>query len=70
VSDVQPPAQLAKVKLSGTDGNVYGIIGRCAQAGKRAKYTTEQLRAFEHEAMHAASYDEALAACCKWFEVR
>jgi hypothetical protein len=66
----QPPVTgRARVKLSGTDGNVYTIIGRCAQAGRKAHYTVEQLRAFNSEAMHSASYDAVLQVCMKWFDV-
>ncbi len=69
VTNVAKPESLATVRLSGTDGNVYALIGRCAEAGRRAKYTPEQLRAFKQEALNAASYDEAIRVMMTWFDV-
>lgn len=65
---VAKPAKLAKVKLVGTDGNAFALLGRCKEAGRKAKYTPEQLSAFQKEAM-SGNYDHLLATCCDWFEV-
>lgn len=66
---VAKPEKLAKVKLTGTDGNAFALLGRCKEAGRKAGYTSEQLKAFMKEAM-AGDYDHLLATCCDWFEVR
>ena len=65
---VEKPEKLAKVKLVGTDGNAFALIGRCRTAGRRAGYTSEQLEAFCNEAM-SGDYDHVIATCCDWFEV-
>ena len=66
---VNPPEKLAKVKLTGTDGNAFALMGKCKQAGRKAGYTKEQLDAFLNEAM-SGDYDHLLQTCCKWFDVR
>jgi hypothetical protein len=65
---IEKPAQLAKVQLSGQDGNVYSMIGRCARAGQRAGYSQEQLAAFKAEAL-SGDYDHAIQTCLAWFDV-
>lgn len=64
-----PPEKKAKVKLVGQDGNAFNLLGLCRVAGKKAGYTSEQLKAFSDEAM-SGNYDHLLQTCCKWFEVR
>jgi hypothetical protein len=65
---VTKPEQLAEVRLIGEDGNVYNLIGLCLEAGRRAGYTSEQLKCFKQEAM-SGDYDHALQTCMSWFEV-
>ena len=65
---VAPPAKLAKVKLVGTDGNTFALVARCMNAGRKAKYTPEQLDAFKAE-VFSGDYDHALQTMCTWFEV-
>jgi hypothetical protein len=45
MSDVKYPK--IKVKLSGTDGNVFAILGTVRKAMKRGGVTTAELKAFE-----------------------
>ena len=47
------------VKLSGTDGNVFSIIGSVSKALKKAGQS-EQAKAFCDRALSAQSYDEVL----------
>lgn len=68
-TEVAKPAKLAKVKLTGTDGNAFALMGRCKEAGRKAKYSNEQIQAFLTEAM-SGDYDHLLQTCCSWFEVR
>jgi hypothetical protein len=66
---VQKPAKLAKVKLIGNDGNAFAILAACLSAGRKAGYSPEQLSAFQKQAT-SGNYDNLLATCCDWFEVR
>jgi hypothetical protein len=66
---VAKPAKLAKVKLVGEDGNAFSILGRCKEAARKAKYTPEQIKAWQTEAM-SGDYNHLLATCCEWFDVR
>ena len=66
---VAKPAKLAKVKLTGVDGNAFMLLGVCRKAARNAKYSNEQIEAFLAEAM-AGDYDHLLVTCCEWFEVR
>ncbi len=56
-------------KLSGTDGNVFAVIGRVQKALRRAG---EESRAHEfvERAFGAGSYDEVLRLCFEYVEVR
>ena len=47
------------VQLSGEDGNVFSIIGRCSKALKRAGQE-EKAKEFTDKAFGAGSYDEVL----------
>lgn len=69
MTTVAKPTKLAKVKLTGIDGNAFSILGACKTAGRKAGYTQEQLEAWQKEAM-SGNYDHLLATCCDWFEVR
>lgn len=55
-------------RLSGTDGNVFAIIGTVSGALKRAKMP-EKAKEFQDRAFNATSYDEVLAMCDDFVEV-
>lgn len=55
-------------KLTGTDGNVFMIIGRVSKTLKRAN-RAEQATEFTNKAMSAGSYDEVLRLCFDYVEV-
>lgn len=57
------------VKLVGTDGNAFAIMGKVKKALKDAGYTPEDLKKFTGEAM-SGDYDHLLQVCMKWVEVR
>lgn len=61
--------QDVRVKLTGTDGNVFAIIGKVSRALKDAGFR-EEARAFEQECFGAGSYDEVLVLCMKTVDVR
>jgi len=58
-----------KVKLIGTDGNAFAILGKVREAMRKAKLTPEQIKEFTDEAM-SGDYNNLLATAMKYVEVR
>lgn len=58
-----------KVKLSGMDGNVFGLIGTCSKALKKAGQP-ENAKKMSEECFKAGSYNEALQIMMKYCDVR
>ena len=56
------------VQLTGTEGNVFSVLGKVRAALKRGGAPDEDIKAFISEATKG-DYDDALAACMKWVEV-
>jgi hypothetical protein len=56
------------VQLSGEDGNVFGIIGRCSKALKRAGLE-DKAKEFTTKAFASESYDEVLRLAMEYCEV-
>lgn len=48
-----------EVQLTGTDGNVFAVVGAVSKALKRAGYR-DDAEAFEKQAFKSKSYDEVL----------
>lgn len=57
-----------KVKLSGTDGNVFAIIGTMTRALKRAGQP-EKAKEFLDKTKSAHSYDDVLQLCFEYADV-
>lgn len=57
-----------EVKLIGTDGNAFAVIGRTRQALKLAGNPTEVIEAFTAEAT-SGDYNHVLATCMEYAEV-
>ena len=57
------------IKLVGTDGNAFAILGRCLEIARKAKWTPETVKAFKDEAT-SGDYSNLLSVCCKYFDVR
>jgi len=57
------------VKLVGTDGNAFALMGKCQQAARKAGWTRETISAVMNEAT-AGDYNHLLATLMKYFEVR
>lgn len=57
------------VKLIGTDGNVFSIIGKVSDGLKRAGMTKEASE-FTKRAFSSKSYDEVLCLCGEYVEIR
>lgn len=58
-----------KIKLTGTDGNAFSVLGKCSAAAKKAGLTGEQVKEFQTEAM-SGDYNHLLATCMNYFDVR
>lgn len=56
-----------KVKLVGTDGNAFAIIGAVRKAMKRAGHG-DRVEEFTKEAT-SGDYDHVLQTCMKWVDV-
>jgi hypothetical protein len=56
------------VRLLGTDGNAFNLLGRVQRAMADAGVTADEIRAFTREAT-AGDYDHLLRTCCAWVEV-
>ena len=57
-----------KVKLVGTDGNAFAVIGTCQDAMRKAGATQAQIESFIDEAMEG-DYDHLLRTAMKYFDV-
>lgn len=56
------------VKLTGTDGNVFSIIGRVSKALKKAGLE-DKADSFRNKALSAKSYDMVLQLAMEYCEV-
>ncbi len=56
-----------RVKLVGTDGNIFAILGRCKQALQEAGQP-DQADEMMQRVFKATSYDEALAICQEYID--
>lgn len=54
-----------KVKLIGTDGNVFALLGKCTQALEGAGMP-DKAKSLQEEVFNAKSYDEALRLFMKY----
>ncbi len=57
-----------KVKLSGSNGNAFAILGACQRVASRAGVSDVELRDFSKQAMDG-DYDHLLRVCMCWFDV-
>ena len=55
-------------KLSGTDGNVFMVIGRVSKALKSAGQAAKA-KEFSDRAMSCSSYDDVLKLCFEFVDV-
>jgi hypothetical protein len=60
--------QKPTVKLVGTDGNAFAILGACQNALRKAG-RSDEVPAFLDEAM-GGDYDALLRTAMKWFDVQ
>lgn len=57
------------VKLVGTDGNAFAIMGKVKGALKSAGASSEEVKLFLEEAM-SGDYSHLLRTCTKWVNVK
>lgn len=57
-----------QVQLSGQDGNVFSILGRCSNAIK-AKHGAEAAREWQSAAMGSGDYNDVLNFCMDTLDV-
>jgi hypothetical protein len=57
-----------KVKLVGTDGNIFALTGKCSQA-LRSAGQSEKAKEMAGKVFASKSYHEALAILCEYVEV-
>jgi hypothetical protein len=58
-----------KVKLSGTDGNAFAIIGKVSEALRtKGKATPEQVTEFRKQAM-SGDYSNVIRTCGDWVRI-
>jgi len=62
------PRYNVKVKLVGTNGNAFAIIGRVRSALKKTGATEQDLKEFTTDAT-SGDYDHVLQTCMKWVDV-
>jgi hypothetical protein len=58
-----------KVKLVGTNGNVFALLGKCTQALKRAGQA-DAAKELVAKVTSCGSYGEALALMCEYVDAR
>lgn len=66
MSDVKYPE--IEVRLTGSDGNAFAIIGNVARAMRKAGLTSEEVREFQTEAM-SGDYNHVLQTAMRFVEV-
>lgn len=57
-----------KVKLSGTDGNAFALLGKVKTALRKGGVSADDVSTFFKEAM-SGNYDQLLQTCMKWVDV-
>lgn len=57
-----------KVRLTGSDGNAFAVLGKVRDALRKAKVQEEEIQKFSDEAT-SGDYNNLLATCMKWVTV-
>ena len=58
-----------RVRLTGTDGDAFAIIGKVTAALRKAGVPAEERDRFRDEAM-SGDYNNLLRVCMEWVDVR
>ena len=59
---------MPRVKVIGTDGNAFALLGRCRAAARAANWTEDKIDDFFREAT-SGNYDHLLATINTYFDV-
>jgi hypothetical protein len=62
------PTTKPVLKIIGTDGNAFALLGRAFKAARQAKWSPEQVAAFKQKAT-SGDYDQLLATLAEYFDV-
>lgn len=62
------PKYDVEVRLVGTDGNAFALMGQVVRGLRKAKAPQEDIDAFMKEAT-AGDYNHLIATCCEWVDV-
>ena len=57
-----------ELKLVGSDGNAFMVIGKAIGVARRAGWSQEEIEKFRKEAMEG-DYDHLLQTCMDYFDV-
>ena len=57
-----------KVKLAGTDGNVFALLGKCNEALRKAGLR-DKAKELSDEVFKCKSYEEALSTMGKYLDI-
>ena len=57
-----------KLKLVGSDGNAFAVLGAARKAGRKAGWLPEKLKEYT-DAATAGDYNNLLAVTMEWFNV-
>lgn len=57
-----------KVKLVGSNGNAFAVLGNVMKAMRKAKLTSEQIQEYQTEAM-SGNYDHLLQTTMRYVDV-
>jgi len=63
-----PSRERPTVKLTGTDGNAFAIMGAVTSALRKAGYTNEEIHEYQAQCM-SGDYNNLLATSMKWVDV-
>lgn len=65
---MQPHYPAIKVRLTGSDGNAFAIMGKVANALRKAKVPKEEIDKYYTESQ-AGDYNELLATAMRWVNI-
>jgi hypothetical protein len=65
---MEPRYPKVRVKLTGTDGNAFALLGKVKEAMRKAKVPPGEITAFIEEAT-SGDYNHLLQTCMKWVDV-
>lgn len=65
---MQPKYPNISVRLTGSDGNAWAVLGKMTGALRKAGVDQSEIKAFVEEAV-GGDYDHLLRTCMEWVDV-